>query len=126
MLSLAPGMEAPTGDVKLAIMWDLDPGPLPSVDTRDPSNPCAVDSSKLMPNLRNVGGHEFPSDVGFHQLQRAFAEQQINLATAFPVQFTLSITEPPSPEVLHAPAPFFKPSLFGTGQFVVYRVRRLP
>jgi hypothetical protein len=120
-LSLAPSTQAPTGDVKLAIMWDLYPGQGPSSDTRDPSNPCAVDPSKLAKNPRNVGGYDFPGAVGYHQFQRAFAEQQISIETAFPVQFTLNITEPPSPEALHAPAPYFKSSLFASGQFVVYR-----
>jgi hypothetical protein len=62
-LSLGSNATAPTGDVKLAILWDV-PTEQPSADTRDPSNPCAVDPLKLAKNPVNAGGIDFPSDLG--------------------------------------------------------------
>jgi hypothetical protein len=119
-LSLASGMKAPQGNVKLAIRWDIENFPT-SADTQDPSNPCAVDPSKVSDLPAGFEGHQDPLDIGYFQTELAFAEQQLELESEFPLRFTLNLSEPPPLEVLHTPWSGFKPSLYGSGQFVVYR-----
>jgi hypothetical protein len=122
-LSLAGDMPAPEGDIRLAVLWKTEYGDMPpDRNASEPNYPCAVDPSKLPADSDQWGGYADASDVGYQRFRSAFAEQQVEIQTEFPVQFRLDISEPPPPGTLDVPLQdHFNPGLMAEGQFVVYR-----
>jgi hypothetical protein len=121
-LSLAEDVRAPEGDIRLAVLWRTEYGDPPSDELSDPGHPCAVDPSKLPPDPGQWGGLTDPLTGGYSHFRTALAEQQVELKTEFPVQFSLDISAPPPREALDIPlAEYFEPRVMAEGQFVVYR-----
>ncbi len=78
--------------------------------------------SKLPDDPTQWSGSADPLTLGYARFERRFAEQQVEVATQFPAQFTLNLSAPPPRQALATPlANYFEPRVMADGQLVVYR-----